>query len=453
VRAAPGEAGVVRTDGGLTLYLPGAGPPRRRLLDLDRAGHVTLAIRRGAGGELREAWTLNVDGSWLGVLRGGADHPLWGASDRIVQAGAPGQAAVPLTVCAAVAWEAIAGIPPLAEPARLPPGAGTSILNVLAALAQDQDRAALRYRGPYATEQLFWALLESFRYAEADADPLGVFLGGAEAALLAGEAREAPLDWIPAPHARGFGDGGLYVQRRDGVEKIGWEGRAYYRIRWQGLTRREHRVVRRVTTPAGESRVVAGLVALGRPLEDHLVLDADGTLLERAGPVAEDHGPDAPLAEPWPDALAALLPLEATPLLGPAIAAVWPELEVTWGAVSRDLVETREARVRLSRGLVRLYRAEAARRPADGRRALARDLVREVLGLVAPAVRQAAAAWLEAEPPARREALVATAGRLDRATLAARAAPALGRLLDALVAGDAVPADPVSEVPPLPGDA
>jgi hypothetical protein len=406
---------------------------------VDRAGRVTLAIRRGAEGELREAWTRNVEGSWLGILPGGADHPLWGPSDRIVRAEAPGHAGSLLTVCGAVAWDAIGEVPPLAEPARLPPGGGTSILNVLAALAEDQGTRALRYRGPYATEQLFWALLESFRYAETEPDPLGVFLAGAEGALLGGEAREAPLDWSPAPHERAFADAGLYVQLRDGVEKVGWRGRLYYRTRWQALTRREHRVLRKMTTPAGETRVVAGLVALGRPLEDHLVLDARGRLLDAPAPAVPESGRDIPLGDPWRDALAALLPLEATPLLTPAIAAVWPAVTVTWSAVAGDLVDARGTTVRLSRALAALYRAEWAPASGEARRVLARDLVREVLGLVAPVVRQAAAAWLDAEPPHRREALLAAAAGLDRVALAAGAAPLLRRLLDALEAGEGVP--------------
>jgi hypothetical protein len=423
---------VVHPDGSVSLYLPG--PRRGRVLDVDVGGRLTLAIRRGPQGELGEAWARNVDGGWVGVLPGGAEHPLWGPSDRIVRSRAPGGATEQLTVCGAVAWDAIGAIPPLADPTRLPAGAGTTLLNLLAALAADQQVGALRYRGPYATEQLFWALLESFRVEAAAADPLGAFLEGAETALLAGALREAPVDWTPAPHGRRFAGDGLYVQLRDGVEKVGWEGRAYYRLDWQGLARREHRVVR----PEG-GHVVAGLWALSRLLEPHLVLDAQGQRLATLAPEPVDRGPDVPLSPPWPAVLGALLPLEATPLLAPAIDAVWSGQAVVWGTVRRDLVEARGSTIRLSRALPALYRTDCARLPAEARRMLARQLVREVLGLVGPVVRRAAAAWLEAEPPARRAARLATAAQGDRARLAAHAALGLGGLLDLLGAGEGLP--------------
>jgi hypothetical protein len=373
----------------------------------------------------------SLDGSTVAVLPGGADHPLWVASDRIV-----GEAGL-LTVAAAIDWDRIAFIPPVADPTRLPPGAGSALLNLLAGLAADQGVASLRYRGPYATEQLFWTLAESFHFDPPEPDPLGRFLDGAEEAFLAGELREAPLDWTPAPHERLWLDGGLYVQLRDGVEKVAWEGRTYYRTEWQGLHRREHRVVRPVATPGGERRFVAGLVALGRPLEDHVVLGERGEPVERVAPDAAPDDAEASLAPPWRDALAALVPLDATPLLSSALAAVWPALDIAWGPVARDLlrVEARGERLRLSPALARFYRAEHAGQPVAARRALAKALVRDVLDLVGPPARVAAVAWLEAQPAERRAALLET----DRQRLAGEAASALGRLLDALEAGHALP--------------
>lgn len=431
--------GVVRPYGSVVFYLPGPPRLRHRALEMDRRGTVTLAVRRGPAAEFLAAWVRAVDGSIVGVLPGRAQHPLWGVSDRIV-----GDAGL-LTVCAAVDWDRIAAIPALADPTRLPAGAGSAILNLLAALAADQDAGPLRYRGPYATEQLFWTLAESFRFDPAVPDPLGRFLEGAEDAFLAGELREAPLDWTPAPHERLLLGGGLYVQLRDGVEKVAWEGRTYYRQEWQGLTRREHRVVRPVSTPEGGRRFVAGLTALGRPLEDHLVLDADGELLEAPAPAGPPAGfeADAPLAAVWREALETLLPLDATPLLGPAITAVWPEFDVAWGPVVRDLVETRAERVRLSPALARLYLAERDARPdAAERRALAHALVREVLSLLGPSMRQAAAVWLDAQPAGRQAELLEAARHVDRQVAAGRAAVALGRLLDALVAGEGLPPAP-----------
>jgi hypothetical protein len=343
-----------------------------------------------------------------------------------------------LTVSAALDWSRIDHIPALADPTRLPPGAGTAILNRLAALAADQGATALRYRGPYATEQLFWALLESFRLD----DPAGAlerFLSGAEAAFLTGTMREAPVDWRPAPHAARLRDGGVGVQLRDGVEKVWWEGRTYYRPEWQGLSRAEHRVVRRLERDGAVTYAV-GLVALGRPIEDHLVLDAAGNAL--AGPAPPEPAvpeAEAPLDGLWTAALGALLPLPATPLLAPAIEAVWPRFAVAWGPVSRDLVAGDGERVRLSWALPHLVRAELVGGGRDARRAVARAFVRTVLSLVGPPVRRAAAAWLAAQPPARQAALLDAARGVDRPAAAARGAVALGRLLDALVLEEAVP--------------
>jgi hypothetical protein len=433
--------GLVGRYGSVTLYLPG-GPPRRRVLELDRRGHVTGGIRRTRDGKFLSAWLRNVDGALLGIDPRDAEHPLWGASDRILRLPASAvRDAVPLTVSAAVDWDSPDQIPALAEPTRLPPGAGTTVLNLLAALAADRGARPLRYRGPYPTEQLFWALVEGFRFEPTGADPVAVFTRDAEALATRGESREAPLDWTPAPPERLFHDEGIYVQLRNGVEKVWWEGRTYYRADWQGLERREHRVVRRVTTPDGRLAYVVSLEALGRTIEDHLMLDAGGDVVERPardrdGP---EVGPDIPVGELWDDAVSALLPLEATPLLAAALAVVWPGLRVVWGPVARDLVEARGPTVRLSTGLAQVYRTEWATLPATARRAAAQRLVRTVLGLVGAPARARAAEWLASQAGPRQEALLDEAAGLDRRRLAARAAVALGRLLDALEAGATLP--------------
>jgi hypothetical protein len=71
---------------------------------------------------------------------------------------------------------------------------------------------------------------------------------------------------------------------------------------------------------------------------------------------------------------------------------------------------------------------------------VARQLVREVLGLVAPAARDAAACWLAALAPARQETELAAAARRDRIALAKAAVAPLGRLLDAVESGATLPA-------------
>ena len=331
--------GRVLGHGSVALYRPDpAAPLRHRLLEVDPRGVVTVVLNRGARGELREAWVSLADGGAVGVLPGGSHHPLWGPSDRLVHATAGG-ASTPLTLAAAVTWNAVDRIPSVAEPGRLPPGAGAALLNVLAALAWDQGRPALRYRGPYPTEQLFWSLIESFRVGPLGpgVDPRARFLADAEVTFARGAAAEAPVDWIPAPHERRVHSDGLVVQLRDGIERVTWQGRTYHRTECQGLRRREHRVVRLVEAGDGARRYLASLEALGAVVEDHLTLDDRGDPLDRHVPVP-DPVRETPLAGPWREALGALLPLEATPLLTGAIAAVWPGIGLAWGPVTGDLV-------------------------------------------------------------------------------------------------------------------
>jgi hypothetical protein len=432
--------GRVLGHGSVALYRPDpAAPLRHRLLEVDPRGRVTTVLKRGARGELHEAWVRLADGSAAGVLPGGAHHPLWGPSDRLVHATAGGLPTT-LTLAGAVTWNAVDLIPPVAEPGRLPSGAGAALLNVLAALAGDQGRPALRYRGPYPTEQLFWSLTESFRL-----DPLGPgfdprarFLTNAEVTFARGAPEEVPVDWIPAPHERWVHSDGLAVQLRDGIERVTWQGRTYHRTECQGLRRREHRVVRTVELGGGTRRYVACLEALGTVVEDHLTLDEQGNPLDRhlslPDPVLE-----APLATPWREALGALLPLEATPLLAGAIEAVWPGIHLAWGPVPGDLVEASGTTLRLSPKLARVYRSVWTHTAADARRGPAQQLVREVLGLIGPAIRDAAVAWLETLPATRQETELGAAAHRDRVKLATAALVPLGRLLDALETGAALP--------------
>jgi hypothetical protein len=429
--------GRVETHGSVTLYRPGTtGHLEHRLLEVDPGGVVTAAFTRDVDGDLREAWVRVAEDHLVGVLPGGADHPLWGPSDRVVElAGAGGPTT--RTLAGAVRWGAVDTIPPVAEPARLPSGAGAALLNVLAGLARDQTQSVLRYRGPYATEQLFWSLTESFRCAPGPGT-LERFLAEAETTFARGAPAEVPVDWFPAPHERRLHAGSLAVQLRDGVERVSWRGRSYHRTDIQGLQRREHRAVRMVEGEGGTRRYVAGLEVLGMVVEDHLTLDERGLPIAQHVPPGDGASEEA-VAPPWRDALGALLPLEATPLLAGAIEAVWPEIRLTWGPVPGDLVEGRGAALRLSPKVAHVYRSLWVDAAADARRALARRLVRDVLGLIGPAVRETAVEWLLGLDLARQEQELAPAAQRDRATLAHAALVPLGRLLDALGAGQALP--------------
>jgi hypothetical protein len=251
------------------------------------------------------------------------------------------------TVFRALDYAALDRIPVLAEPARLPAGAGTAVLNVIAALAADQGREALAYEGPFPTEQLFLALLECFHYAPDDAaDPLAAFTAGA-------------LVWRPAPHERLFERAGVYVQRRDRVDKVVAGGIAYYRERWQRVRRH---APRRLRDDGGVVR--AGLWALGEPVAEHLVLTTGGDVVEIVAPPPPL--PPAPgMASEIAAGLVSIVAAQSAPALGPALAHVARGLPVDWGMVPRDLVAF-EGGITISLAL-RAHIARRLREAADRR--------------------------------------------------------------------------------------
>jgi hypothetical protein len=394
---------------------PAAGP-RRRLVQFDRRGHLVAAFRWRDDGSLDRAKCLTAHGVWVGVEPAAASHAAWGASDRIwtLRAGDPWAPVESVTLFQSVDWAAPDFIPPLAEPSRLPPGAGTAILNLLAAVMKDRGVARVRYRGPYPTEQLFTSLLESFRYDPAAADPLERFLDG------------AALDWLPAPFEHHHPAPHVCVQLRQEVEKVTLEAAAFYRARWQDVERREPRLVRDES-----ARIVCSLWALDRPLLDRLVLDRSGEVLERPRGHA-DRLPSAPLAPVWRAALGDLIARESAPALAEDIRAVTSAWTLEWGAVAGDLLHADEGRIRIMR-LLRDTGVEWIRElPSGGDRApRAVRFALEVARLIAPPIRVAAQARLAARgEDAQRRALWQSDHK-----------PALtdsvGRLLALLVSGSA----------------
>jgi hypothetical protein len=390
--------------------------PRRRLLELDRRGHLVAAFRWRDDGGLAWAKCRTAHDAWIGVQPGAGARAAWGASDTVCrlspdQAWAPRE---PLTVFQAVNWARLEWIPPLAAPQRLPPGAGTAVLNLLAALMKDQGLARARYRGPYPSESLFTALLECFRHDPAVAAPLEPFLS------------DAGLDWLPAPHERHWVGEGVCVQLRQELDKVVLDGVPYYRPDWQAVGRREPRLIR----ADGERRVCV-LWALGRPLEERLVLAPDGEIVRVPAATADARAP-APLAPVWRPALTALIARESAPVLGDAIGAALAELPLEWGPVPGDLVHVDGDRARVRRQL--LDEGLAWIRAADdagtrGERAGA--LALEVARLLAPALRRRAQARLETLPSEEQQ-------RVWEASQTAEPPPlgeAVGRLLALLARG------------------
>jgi hypothetical protein len=380
----------------------------RRLREHDRHGTLVSALTWAAGGRLAEAGVRLPDGGWLGIAPGAAHDPRWGVSDLLRLGVAP------LTHCQAVDWACIDAIPTLAQPARLPAGGGSAVLNLLAALAADQRRPALAYRGPYPTEQLFLTLLESFVWentGDDSPDPLAAFMAGG-------------LTWTPAPHARIFEPGGVCVQWRTGVEKLAWRGRSYHRSTTQGIER--HSAHRLHDVADG---VRASLWALGAPLEEHVRLTRNGDVIAAALPAPEG-APVQPLAADIAAGIVAIVVAGSAAPLAESLEAVAAGLAFEWGPLAGDLAIVTGERARLStrlRGALgrRLAGAERASQVRLGFAALA-DLA-HALG---DALRARAQARLAAAPV---EAQAAALARPRSPAAAAGAAQTIGRAVERLL--------------------
>ncbi len=340
----------------------------------DRHGGLLAMLAWARDGALVEARVRLPDDAWLRVEPRAARDPRWGLSDRLWLED------VPLTHFAALDWARLDRIPALAEPARLPPGGGTAVLNLIAQLAKDQGADRLAYDGPYPTEQLFLALLESFRYTPEAADALAAFMAGG-------------LAWHPEPHVRIFA-GAAFVQARDRVEKVVVRGRAYYRPEWQGIRRV---AARRVRDVGGEVR--ASLWALETPIEDHVILTPGGEVVALLDPVPDPDAAPVPLAPALVEGLVAAIVAASAPPLGPAIRETAAERPLVWGPTCGDLVTVDAAGVTLTPRLLRALAGRLAGTSAGTEAAgVGLAALVELAGLVGDILRPRAQARLAGAP-------------------------------------------------------
>lgn len=375
--------------GSLTFFLPPCSPVSipRRLATFDRRGRLLLLMDWAPEATLARFKVRGLDGHFLGIERGAASHLGWGLSDCVYMLDGEKGFAIDrsLTIFRSVAYEDLDFLPPLDAPARLPAGGGSTVLNVLALLGRDQEKSVLRYRGPYPSERLFATLRESFRYSGEPGVARERFTQGAEEAALQLKMTEAAVDWEPAPHERFFPAAHTCVQLRAGVEKVYDHGRIYYR---PDLSAGAH-ALRVEQTEHGQVRYVAGLMILGQTVEDHLVLDANGEILERpATPRGWSVRGPVQLSADWKAMLVRLIAAESTPLLRSAL---WPtidEMTLMWETVPGELWVGAENELFLHVGMVAVYRDALSRvRSAGEGLLLAARFASELARLIGSLVR------------------------------------------------------------------
>jgi len=180
---------------------------------------------------------------------------------------------------------------------------------------------------------------------------------------------------------------------REGIDTVTADGVTFSRPDWQGVARREPRVVR-----VDGERVRCSFWVLGGPLEDRLVLDQAGEVLE-APAAKEPESAPAPLPPVWNAALADLIARESAAPLAAAIKDVLRDVAIEWGAVPDDLLRAWDRRIRLS-GRLREAGQASLRSAAPGQERAEQALrfILEVARLLGPEIRTRAQALLEALP-------------------------------------------------------
>ena len=385
--------------GSLSLFVPDEPPPHAplRLATFDRHGRLLLLLTwRGEGSDrtLQRFKVRGLDGRFLGVSAATASHLGWGLSDCLwTLDGEVGfQQQRFLTLFRAVRYTDVAAIPPLDDPGSLPPGAGSSVLNVFALLSQDQGKRALRYRGPYPSERLFGTLREAFHSGGEAGSARERFTRGAQEAALRLEMREAEVDWTPSPYEYFFPAAHTCVQLRKGIEKVYDRGRVYCHPE---LSVNAH-ALRTDYTEDGQVYYTASLTLLGQSVEDHLVLSVEGTILARPLPPHRWHVREpSQLSDELKAVFVRLIAAESAPALQPEMWPVVDAMRLSWGTVRGELWEERKTGLVLHAGMVAVYREALAGAQSAGQALLlAARFTSELARLIGPLVRMRAQARL-----------------------------------------------------------
>ena len=250
------------------------------------------------------------------------EHPVLGRTQSVRVVFDQGESAV--ARIAETDWTHPENIPAIDAPARIPAGAGTVLLNVLAIAAWHQGRT-LRYVGPYPTSALWHSLRQCFR--PLDGADEARFTEGVYERAITGESREVPVDFAAAPFERVQVGPRAVVHLRDGVERLYLGGLPWAR---QGAARR--------LVPLGDE-VHVQLWVGGASWAEVAVLDANGRLLAGPRPLPPVHS--NVLGRPFPPALrhalGELMADDEPPLLGQAMREVLRDVEIVWGDPGADV--------------------------------------------------------------------------------------------------------------------
>lgn len=207
--------------------------------------------------------------TWLSIFPNQVWHNSFGLSDLIAllpKADAPRKN---LTLFQHIEYSDLSFLPPLDNPAALPPFGGMLLLNVLSWLAKDQGVKHLRYRGPYPTEKLCASLLTCFDPLQGKEEAKKRFAAAPVDLLF--PSREVPIDWAPRPFSIQWASAETMVIYREEIELVSHRGIPY-------TPRKSGPVLQEVTFQG--TRYTAGRVmALQCPSEPLFLLDQQGELV------------------------------------------------------------------------------------------------------------------------------------------------------------------------------
>lgn len=269
---------------------------------------------------------LGSDGRSAVLVRGERlPHVLFGMAHPVLVGGTP------ITWMGVIDWARPALIPPIEHPARIPGGAGTTILNVLARLAQYAGVERVRYAGPYPTAALWQSLVQSFRPASGDEI---AFTARALERATKGDMTPIDIALVPAPFERVI-KGDITVQLRAEVERVSVRGETY--ARGDG--------VRRIVPADGGWAAEVWLG--GAPWARVAAVDAAGAV--RGGPwdlpeISSDVvGKELPAA--LKQALGELVAEQIAAPLGALASEVMSAMRIEWGDAGAAAARDRRGRV------------------------------------------------------------------------------------------------------------